>query len=223
VVGGEGWHVGVVGIVAARLVEAFHLPAIVLSVDGGPHGKIATGSARSIPGFDIHEALTACSNHLMSYGGHAAAAGMKLKAKNIEKFRKSLNDHAKKVFAGEGRRKTTRIDACVAPQEINLKMFNSMERLRPFGEGNPAPLFLMRSVRAVEAPRILKEKHLKLSVVAGGCQFSAIGFFQAHLAGMFESGPVDIVFRPMENNWRGVLKLELEIKGARPSDVIIEG
>ena len=214
VVGGEGWHLGVVGIVASRLTERFELPAIVLGIED----KIAKGSARSVPGFDIHEALCACSGHLVTYGGHAAAAGLQLKVAALEDFRAALNEHAATTFAGMDVTQEVCIDAELEGAEFDWKFYHSLQRLQPFGQGNPAPTFMMRGVQCAAPPRIVGRGHLRLRLSNGPVMFNAIGFSQGSLKSVFENGPADILFRPRENTYNGTTSLEMELCGARPSE-----
>lgn len=212
VIGGTGWHLGVVGIVAARLTELYELPAIVLAIES----DLAKGSARSIPGFDIHGALNACSGHLVTYGGHSAAAGLKLHSASIPQFREALNAHAADVMAGLDRTRTIVADSELLPDEFTWRFHEDLQRLQPFGEGNPSPLFLMRGVQSAAPPRIVGHNHLRTRLRAGGMSFDSIGFRLGHLKGMFEAGPVDILFRPKENVWNGQTNLEMELVDGRP-------
>ncbi len=211
VVGAPGWHVGVVGIVAARLTERYELPAIVLAFEE----DLAKGSARSIPGFDIHEALIACEEHLVSYGGHPAAAGLKLRVDALPDFRMALNEHAAGVFASMDRTRTVHVDSELLPSEMTWSFYDDLQKLQPFGEGNPSPLFAMRGVQTASPPRIVGRNHLRLRLRAGGTYFDAIGFSLGHLKETFEGGPADILFRPKENTFNGQTNLEMELVDGR--------
>ncbi|MEO8376534.1 MAG: single-stranded-DNA-specific exonuclease RecJ [Candidatus Sumerlaeota bacterium] len=213
VIGGQGWHLGVVGIVAGRLTERYDVPAIVLACDGDQ----AKGSARSVPGFDIHEALMACGHHLLSYGGHPAAAGLKLKTNALPEFRDAVNSYAQEMFRNIDRTRTIHVDAEVDPAEITWALYGDLQKLQPHGEGNPEPLFLMRSVESAAPPRIVGRNHLKMKLRAGNSSFDAIGFSLGHLKPTFESGRADILFRPRENNYNGMSSLELELVDGRPA------
>lgn len=213
VIGGIGWHLGVVGIVAGRLTEKYDVPAIVLACDDD-HAK---GSARSVPGFDIHEALIACGEHLLSYGGHSAAAGLKLKTSLLPTFRDAVNDYAQARFQTMDRTRTIHVDAEVTPGEITWSLYGDLQKLQPHGEGNPEPLFLMRAVESATPPRIVGRNHLKMRLRAGNSAFDAIGFSLGHLKPTFESGRADILFRPRENSFNGVSSLELELVDGRPA------
>lgn len=214
VVGGLGWHLGVVGIVAARLTERYDVPAIVLGIEGG----LAKGSARSVPGFDIHEALIACAEHLETYGGHAAAAGLKLREDSLPRFSAALNSYAEGVFADLDRTRVVTADTELAAGEASWDLQRDLDRMQPFGEGNPAPRFLLRGVRALFPPRIVGKNHLRLRLDSGGGQWDAIGFSQGHLKEIFEPGaPADVVVHLSENHFNGERRLEFELLDARPS------
>lgn len=211
VVGGEGWHLGVVGIVAARLSEKYDVPAVVLAIDNG----LGKGSARSIPGFDIHQALCACHGHLETYGGHAAAAGLRVRVESLPGFREALNAHAGGVLASLDRTRTVDIDAEVTPAEVDWALLAGLQRLEPFGEGNPQPVLMMRGVECLGEARVVGRNHLRARVRAGAAAFSTIGFSLGALKEVYESGPMDIAFRPKENIFNGSRNLELEILDAR--------
>ncbi|MBI1291691.1 single-stranded-DNA-specific exonuclease RecJ [bacterium] len=214
VVGGQGWHLGVVGIVASRLTEMFEVPAIVLGIEE----NLAKGSARSVRGFDIHGALVACSSHLVTWGGHAGAAGLKLHASELHPFRLAINEHAQSVLADLDRTIRLTIDAEVQPSDITWAFYRDLQRLQPFGEGNPQPQLMLRHVRTSAPPRIVGKNHLKLRLRAGQQDFDAIGFGKAHLKELFESADVDIIFRAVENNFQGMSRLELELVDGRPAE-----
>lgn len=213
VVGGAGWHLGVVGIVAARLTERYDVPAIVLALEE----DMAKGSARSVPGFDIHEALSCCAEHLVTYGGHAAAAGLKLRAANLPGFREALNQHASQVFTRLDRDRTVDVDAELQPGDFGWDLHRDVQRLQPFGEGNPCPVFMVRGAEAVYMPRVVGSNHLRVRVRHGSTVCDAIGFSLAGLKEFFEGGQVDLLFRPRENTWNGSTNLEMELLDARPA------
>jgi single-stranded-DNA-specific exonuclease len=214
VVGGQGWHLGVVGIVASRLTEMFDVPAVVLGIEE----NLAKGSARSVRGFDIHDALAACSSHLVTWGGHAGAAGLKLHARDVEPFRVAMNEHARVVLAELDRTVHVAIDTEVQAHDITWAFYRDLQRLQPFGEGNPQPQLLMRQVRTSAPPRVVGKNHLKLRLRAGEQEFDAIGFGKAHLKELFETSAADIIFRAVENTFQGMSRLELELVDGRPAE-----
>lgn len=214
VVGGEDYHLGIVGIVAARLTERFHRPAIVLRMEE----ELARGSARSINGFDIHEALCSCHDLLTQYGGHAAAAGVQLQSARVPKFRGAINEFARGVFAERDLTPELAIDLELEPGELTWDLHRDLQKLQPFGEDNPSPLFLMRGVQNQYPPRIVGSNHLKLNVRLGDRSMAAIGFGLARYMEMCNSGqPYDVVFRPTENHFRGQTNLEMHLVDLRAS------
>ncbi len=213
VVAGQDWHLGVVGIVASRLVDRFGLPSIVLSVDN----ETARGSARSIPGFDIRAALQACDERLITYGGHSAAAGLSISSTHLDEFRGAINSHASPLMADLDRTAIITVDADVEGSEIDWNLHRNLERLEPFGEGNPKPSLRLRGARPVGEHRVLKERHLKGAISTGGKTFNYIGFGLAHLKSVFDGGPVDLLFRTSENHFRGKTTLEFELIDAKPA------
>lgn len=211
VVGGEGWHIGVVGIVASRLTERFDAPSIVLGIEDG----LAKGSARSVPGYDIHEALNACEEFLVTFGGHASAAGLKLRAEHVVPFRKALNTHAAEAFAGQPREHVIDVDSEITADMLTWDLYNDLKRMEPFGEGNPCPLFMMRGLEAAGVPRIVGRDHLRTRLRSRSRSFDAIGFSLGHLKEYVDAGPVDVLFRPRENNYNGMVSLEMELVDVR--------
>ncbi len=215
VIGGDGWHLGVVGIVASRLAEFFHLPAVVLGISEGT----ASGSARSIPGYDIHQALHACSCHLETFGGHAAAAGLSLRQETLPEFRQAMNHYARGIFEHSPRSKTIAVDTEVSPGEVDWNLLDQIEKMEPFGEGNPEPVLMMRGLTAKSEPRIVGKGHLKAWMRAGDRIFDLIGFSKGDQAEMMAgSRSVDILFRPKKNHYNGEVRLQLEMLDARPSE-----
>ncbi|MDK2971146.1 MAG: single-stranded-DNA-specific exonuclease [Candidatus Sumerlaeota bacterium] len=217
VVAGLDYHLGVVGIVASRLVERFHRPAIVLRIDP----ERAKGSARSIPGFDIHEALSACAPHLLTFGGHAMAAGLQVAPEHLDDFRAAINDHARPLFEQRDLSPEILVDAPIDGTEITWEFYHDLQRLQPFGEQNAAPLFLLGGARPVGAPRVVGTNHLKVALRSAGSTFPAIGFRLGHLLTLCESQShsVDVVFRPTENTWQGRTDIQLELQDMRPAAV----
>ncbi len=210
VLAGEDWHPGVVGIVAARMVETFHRPAIMLARDGG----ILKGSARSTGDVDIKRALDRCAAHLMRYGGHPAAAGMTLREDALEAFRTALAEAVVALRDGP-----PGPPALVADAELDLQSFSSsdleaLQAVGPFGHHNPAPSFISRGVRGRAS--VLRGGHLKVftRIADGPCE--ALAWNKEHLAPMWD-GPVDVFHSPRFETWRGRRKVVLRITDMRPS------
>lgn len=205
------WHQGVIGIVASRLVERYHRPAILIAVDeqGG-----AKGSGRSIPGFHLLEALVACSGHLERFGGHRYAAGVGLKAENIDRFAAAFEAASGQILGDRELVPALDIDIDVRPAEVDLALADELKRMEPFGAGNPEPTLMLRNVTVVER-RIVGDGHLKLRVSAGGRVFNAIAFRQAECP---TDGKLDIAFFPEANRWNNATTLQLRIKAIRSAE-----
>ncbi len=215
VVAGEGWHRGVIGIVASKLVDAYCKPAIVLSIDG----DVAHGSCRSVPGFDMLDALERCADLFDRFGGHKQAAGLALPPDRIPAFRARVNAHADAVLDPDDLMPRLRLDGCLTLPEITPELLDGLERMAPFGLGNPAPLFASGPVCISAGPTRLKEKHLSMSVRDGGFLFRAIAwrgveweaFLQRH------RGCVEVAFSLERNTFRGQQNIELRVAGCRES------
>ena len=178
---GDGWHQGVVGIVASRVIERFHRPTLVLSCDADT-GK-ATGSGRSIPGFHLLEALESCAEVFDRFGGHRQAAGCTLAIERIPELRRRLNEYARGVLSPEDFIPSLRLDAELPFVEINQRTMEQLARLAPHGIGNPQPAFSTVGVELAAPPQILKEKHIKLRLRHDGMTMPAVGWRMADRAG----------------------------------------
>jgi single-stranded-DNA-specific exonuclease len=208
VLASRDWHQGVIGIVASRLVERYHRPAILLAID---EQGTAKGSGRSISGFHLLEALAACTGHLERFGGHRYAAGVGLNAGSIAGFAAAFETVAGRILGDSELLPTLDIDSCVTPLEVDSALVNELKRLEPFGAGNPEPTLMMRGVTVVER-RIVGDGHLKLRVSAEGRVFNAIAFRQADCP---TDGMLDIAFFPELNLWNNTSTLQLRIKAIR--------
>jgi single-stranded-DNA-specific exonuclease len=212
VVGRAGWHPGVVGIVASRLLQRFHRPVAVVAVsdDGG------RGSCRSIEGFDMVAGLRACADDLAKYGGHAMAAGLELKPGRLTAFAESFNEAASQLLAGRDLRPTQRIDAWLALDEVDDALADAMDRLRPFGVGNTTPVWAARAVRVVGPPRVVGQGHLKLLLAGGGRQVEAMGWGMAERP--LPEGPLDVAFQLKRDRFRGQERLVLHLQDFRAAE-----
>jgi len=213
VLANEGWHEGVVGIVASKIAEMYKRPAFILSVKEG----VARGSARSFAGFDICAGLTACADLLTQYGGHKQAAGLTLPATNIDDFVQAMDAVVASALESEDLRKALYIDAELPLRDITFSFLQSLSGLEPFGLGNEEPLFASRNLEVV-SPRIVGRNHLKMKLRNSSSSLDAIGFDmgeQFPVADFPEN--VDAVFVPSINEWNGGRYLQLNIKAIRPS------
>jgi single-stranded-DNA-specific exonuclease len=213
VVAGEGWHRGVIGIVASKLVDAFHRPVIVISTDGG----LAHGSCRSIRGFDVLAAIQHSASHLTRFGGHKQAAGLTMLSANVAAFRETIADYADNLLGPDDLKPRLRIDGCLGFREINGDLAGEMALLAPFGSGNPRPLFEARGVEVVDGPRRLKDKHLKMALKQNGRIFRAIAWRAAEREEFITQNrtSLDLAFSLEHNSYQGNDYLELSVSDVR--------
>jgi single-stranded-DNA-specific exonuclease len=216
VVAGDGWHRGVIGIVASKLVEAFHRPAIVLSVEDG----VAHGSCRSIPGFNMLDALERCAHLLVRFGGHKQAAGLALEADRIRELRAAVNAVADETLGPEDLMPRLRIDADLAFRGITGGVAAGIASLAPFGAGNPRPVFAARRVEIVDGPRKLKERHLKMSLKQDGRIFRAVAWRAAerHEYLTDHKAALDVAFSLEQNQYNGETYVELTLADLKSSE-----
>lgn len=216
VVAGEGWHRGVIGLAASRIAERLHRPTIVLSVENGT----AHGSARSIPGFHVLEALESCPDLMEQFGGHAAAAGMKLRSGDIDAFRTALHEHTSAAFSNSVPVPELKIDAAVASGTMGMKLAEELGCLEPLGAGNPKPVFATKGLRLEDDPWVMKEKHLKLKVCdLDGRRFEAVwwdGVEKAKGRTLAPGIDIELAYTPNINTWNGTSRLQLVVEDFRP-------
>jgi single-stranded-DNA-specific exonuclease len=215
VVCAEGWHRGVIGIVASKLVDAFHRPAIVLSIEDG----VAHGSCRSIPAFDMLGALERCAHLFIRFGGHKQAAGVTLDASRVRDLRAAVNAVADETLGPDDLMPRLRIDGDLAFRGITGVVTAGVSSLAPFGAGNPKPIFAARTVQIVDGPRRLKERHLKMALRQDGRIFRAVAWRAAerHDYLMECRAAVDVAFSLEQNQYNGETYVELtlaDIRGA---------
>lgn len=208
------WHKGVVGIVASRLIEKFYRPTIVLTQSG----EIVAGSARSVPGFNLYEAIHECREHLLGYGGHFAAAGMTLLPEQVEAFSLKFEQVVNDRIEPEQLIPLITIDTEVTLADIKPSFYNIICQMEPFGPDNMRPVFICRNVFDTGHSRILKEQHIKFSIKQENVIMSGIGFNMAHKMPLLASKqPVDIVFTIDENEWNGEKNIQLKMIDLRLS------
>jgi len=207
----RGWHPGVIGIVAARLQAAYNRPAILLAID---EDGIARGSGRSVDEFDMVDALSACKEHVIRFGGHSAAAGLTLREEAVPAFQAAFEAEAVRRMGGISTLRTLAVDALLSFSEIDPHLVSALDRLEPFGCMNPAPVFCTYGVTPVPySLRELRGGHARFTAQQGSRLFEAIGF---NMAGLLEqtvgTRPVDIAFTPKLNTWRGETTIQLVLK-----------
>jgi single-stranded-DNA-specific exonuclease len=212
VLAGEGWHPGVVGIVASRLVERHHRPVVVVSLDGEGEGR---GSGRSIPGFDLLAALEACSEHLAGFGGHRAAAGLTLRAENLEAFGEAFAAHAAALLGPDELRQTERIDAMVGGVGLGLELAEEIGRLAPFGMGNPGVRLMVPSARVSDVRTMGEGKHARFSLHSGDHRALGVAFGRSSL-GVGDDDPVDAAVRLEVNHWNGSVEPRVVLRELYP-------
>jgi len=209
------WHKGVIGIVASRLTEVYYRPTVVFTHSNG----LMTGSARSVRDFDIYEIIDACSDLLEHFGGHKFAAGLSLKPENYSLFRDRFEKLVIEKLEGVDLIPMIEIDVKLPLNAINSRFYSVLKQFAPFGPGNIAPLFMTQGVVDAGGSRVVGKNHLKLCVVhpeITGGPFSAIAFQQGEmLIGIDKGIPFDICYHVEENDWNGVVNLQLNIKNIK--------
>ncbi len=209
VLAGEDWHRGVIGIVASRLVERFGRPVVLAA----PAEEGWVGSGRSIPAFDLHGGLAACAEHLTRWGGHRAAAGLSVTAENLDAFRRAFAAHADAVLEETDMTPRLVVDALVDGRDLTLDLCEELERLAPFGLGNPGVTLLAAGCELTELAAVGEGKHLKLAVSANGARSGAIAFGQGERLDRFRRpGVYDVAFRLGANHWNGTVAPQLVVK-----------
>jgi single-stranded-DNA-specific exonuclease len=211
VLAGPGWHPGVIGIVAGRLAEIYHRPTVVLA-----QGEtIAQGSARSIMGFDLYEALKDCSGPLLSFGGHAAAAGLKLASENVAAFAQLFEERCRNSLTPEHLERVHHVDAEVPLGTLSLRVVEELDRLEPYGMGNPKPLLVASRLQVVGSPRVVgdQKNHLQLRVRQGDHIMRAVGWNMAERGQVLKAGcHCSLLFHPSINEWNNHREVQLEIR-----------
>jgi len=220
VLAGAGWHAGVIGIVAGRLAEKYHRPVVMIALDQ-VGSRPGTGSARSAGGVDLYDALNACSEHLLGFGGHAAAAGLRIDESRVDAFRDHFCDHVAGELSEANRVAEIRIDAEAPFSQLTLHTVDQIEQLAPFGEGNPRPVLCAGGVTLAEPPKRMGggERHLSARLSQHGVTLRSVAFGQGDWADELVQtpGPFDVAYRPVINDFRGRRNVELHIVDWRPS------
>jgi len=214
VLASEGWHPGVIGIVASRVVERIHRPTVLVALDG----EKGRGSARSIPGFHLYDALASCRQHMGRFGGHAQAAGMDVARGSVAALRQAFNAEARRRLELDDLQPVLRVDVELDVADVDLGLIHWLEYLGPHGIGNARPVFLARDVR-IERARVLKEAHLKVLLRGGTGALDGIGFRLAerHPPEGLSAGSYDVLLKLERNEWRGVARPQAKILDLRPS------
>jgi single-stranded-DNA-specific exonuclease len=206
----EGWHSGVIGIVASRIVEQFYRPTVMIALDG----DVGKGSARSIAGYDIYSALKECEDLLLSFGGHRHAAGLMIRTEQIHAFREKFKAIAARKIREEDLVPRVSVDAEIVLPDITDKFIRLINYFAPFGPQNMRPVFLSRNLQVVGSPRVVGKNHLKFKVRQGGEMYDAIGFDLGSLQYRLAPGEdkLDMVFVVEENHWNDEKRIQLRVK-----------
>ncbi|MFC1564686.1 single-stranded-DNA-specific exonuclease RecJ, partial [candidate division KSB1 bacterium] len=212
---GEGWHPGVIGIVASKIVDQFYRPAVLIALEDG----IGKGSIRSIPDFDVFEALQKCGNYLEEYGGHKYAAGLTIKESNIPVFKEAFKNAVRETLTALDLVPKLNIDGKITLDIIDDRFFNILKHFAPFGPQNSRPVFVAEGVEVMGRPTIVGKNHLKFSIRQNGAVMPVIGFNLGHLLDMIydKRESLDIAFVIEENTWQGNTYLQLQLKDIKRS------
>jgi single-stranded-DNA-specific exonuclease len=211
------WHEGVIGIVASRLVERYGRPVVLIAGDGDE----AKGSGRSVAAYDLHAGLTATADHLTRYGGHRVAAGLTMRSDGIEAFAAALAEHAGAHLADADLRRRQRVDAVLAPAETSLELADELDRLEPFGLGNPGVVLLAPAAALHAVERIGDGRHVRMAVELGGFRCGAVWFGHGSTAAELRDGSrFDVAYRLSRNEWNGAASAQMLVRAIAP---VVEG
>lgn len=210
------WHKGVVGIVASRLIEKYYKPTVVLTQSG----DVITGSARSVNGFNLYEALHACRAHLLGYGGHFAAAGMTMSVDALEGFKIAFEEAVAARITEEQLTPEITINATLALDDIGLQFYNIIAQMEPFGPDNMRPLFIAKGVYDTGYTKLVKEQHISFSVTQGKSNVRGIGYNMPEHMKIIKSGkPFDLVFQLQLNEWQGNQSVQMQVMDIKPTEI----
>jgi single-stranded-DNA-specific exonuclease len=213
VLAGEGWHPGVVGIVASRIAEATNRPAVLIGLDG----EGGRGSGRSIAGFDLLGGLRACEHHLLAYGGHRAACGVEIERERLASFREAFAAHAGQAIEEGALTPVEHVDAVVSVRDLGLPLAEELSRLAPFGRGNPTVCLLIKDAEIADVRPMGEGKHVRFRVLQDGAHASAVSFGTGASLPVSEGEPVDATFMLEVNEWRGACEPRLVLRHLMPA------
>ncbi|MDQ3372301.1 MAG: single-stranded-DNA-specific exonuclease RecJ [Acidobacteriota bacterium] len=216
VVAGENWHRGVIGLAASKIAEKLYRPVIVISIE---EDGIGHGSARGIANYHLLNGMDSCAELFESYGGHASAAGMRIKKENIVELQRKLNEHAGSILSPEDFIPELNVDAHVSSDTLSLDLVEELKRFEPFGIGNPRPKFVTKDLVLVGDPFVMKEKHLKLKLINDkGKQFEAVwwdGVDKSKKQTLKPKSRIELAYTPEANTWKGNTRLQLSVEDVR--------
>lgn len=209
IVAGEGWHRGVIGIVASRIVERIYRPTIVISIENG----LGHGSGRSIPAFHLLDGLTSCEDIFERFGGHSHAAGMVVKADRIDELRRRMDEHARRVLSAEDLIPVLNVDCELPFRQATFELIAEIARLEPYGPGNPQPVFETQDAQVVSAPRVMKEKHLKFRAMQNSRWLDCLWWGAGErVADIFAGDRVSLAFTISENTFNDNTQVQLTLR-----------
>jgi single-stranded-DNA-specific exonuclease len=211
VLASEGWHAGVIGIVASRIADRFHRPAILISLDG----KHAKGSGRSVERFNLFEVLIHCRDLLMGFGGHEGACGLTIDPGKIDEFRDLINIEAAKNVSEDVFSKQLDIDMEIPLNSLSEDVIKEIESLAPFGEENPRPVFSSRNLTVKDGPRQIGKNGFKIWVTDNNITCEAVSFGRNNIDAPKSGSGVDLAYIPSINDWQGLQSIQLELKDIR--------
>lgn len=218
IVSGEEWHHGIIGIVASKVTERYYRPCILLSHENG----VCKGSGRSVESFNLFKALNHCSGLLENFGGHELAAGLSLRYENLDKFKEMMNSYARLVLSEQDLIPRIKIDTKIDIKELNIKDIRELEKLAPFGAGNPGPVFCIDGLRIDDIRTVGENKHLKLRLGEGNLYTDAIGFGMGSLINCYgATDMVDAAFTPEINTWNSIDRIQMNLRDLRFSEEIV--
>jgi single-stranded-DNA-specific exonuclease len=218
VLAGEGWHAGVIGIVASRMVERHQRPCVMIALDEAGRGK---GSGRSIGAYDLHAGLGACAGHLVRFGGHRMAAGLEIERASLDAFSEALTIHAGNALEPADFVRTERVDAIVSGDQLTLDLAEQLECLRPFGMGNPAVNLLVPAARVSDVRAMGEGRHSRFTATSGGVRAPVVAFGStpASIAPDRQAARYDLVARLERNEWQGAVEPRLVLRSLHPVQV----
>ena len=211
----ENWHHGIVGIVSSKITEKFYKPSILFAIDGDE----AKGSGRSVSGFNLFDTLENCTDLLEKFGGHELAAGLTIKASNIEAFRKRINEYAKNHISETMLTPTIMIDAAIKAPFITIETVRDINNLQPFGVDNPTPAFMVRKIKIHKISVMSEGKHLRMTLLKDGKYLDSVGFGMGEYYHHLEEGDyIDVAFALDINDYKGFQNVQLILKDIKKSD-----
>ncbi|MFH0808709.1 MAG: single-stranded-DNA-specific exonuclease RecJ [archaeon] len=221
VLSSKGWHRGIIGIVASKIIERYFRPTILIAVEDDGWGY---GSGRSIPAFHLLDGMNHSKKWIHNYGGHSQAAGLKIEEKNIEGLRKEINNYSKEKLTKEDLIPVLKIDAELKFEQVDFDLIEEIHQLFPYGMGNPKPTFCSRGIMLADEPRVLKEKHLKMNLKDDTVKsMGAIGFGMGSFDRdvLMNNGNINVAYFPEINEWKGSVSVQLGLKDIKFGEIII--